>query len=38
MMVFLDSSGVSWTMCKQSAPRSGRITTPNQIKYDFNNG
>jgi len=23
-----DGSGISWTICKQSAPRSGQITTP----------
>jgi len=28
MMGFWDGSGVSWTICKQSAPRSRHITTP----------
>jgi len=23
-----DGSGIGWTICKQSAPRSGQITTP----------
>jgi len=26
-MVFWDGSGISWTICKQSAPRCGQITT-----------
>ena len=28
MMGFSDGSGISWTICKQSAPRSRQITTP----------
>jgi len=28
MMGFRDGSGISWTICKQSAPRSRQITTP----------
>ena len=28
MMGFWDGSGISWTICKQSAPRSRHITTP----------
>jgi len=28
MMGFGDGSGISWTICKQSAPRSRQITTP----------
>ena len=27
-MGFLDGSGISWTICKQSAPRFRQITTP----------
>ena len=27
MMGFMDGSGISWTICKQSAPRSRQITT-----------
>jgi len=27
-MGFWDGSGISWTICKQSAPRSRQITTP----------
>ena len=27
-MGFGDGSGISWTICKQSAPRSRQITTP----------
>ena len=27
-MEFWDGSGISWTICKQSAPRSRQITTP----------
>jgi len=27
-MRYLDGSGISWTICKQSAPRSREITTP----------
>jgi len=28
MVVFGDGSGISWTMCKQSASRSRQVTTP----------
>jgi len=28
MMGFGDGSGISWTVCKQSAPRSRQITMP----------
>ena len=28
MMGFSDGSGISWTICKQSAPRSRQITIP----------
>jgi len=28
MMGFGDDSGISWTICKQSAPRSRQTTTP----------
>jgi len=28
MMGFGDGSGISWTICKQSAPHSRQITTP----------
>jgi len=28
MMRFWDSSGISWTICKQSAPLAKQITTP----------
>jgi len=28
MAGFGDGSGISWTICKQSAPRSRQITTP----------
>ena len=28
MMGFGDGSGISWTICKQSAPRFRQITTP----------
>jgi len=28
MMGFWDGSGISWTICKPSAPRSRQITTP----------
>jgi len=33
-MRFWDSSGISWTMCKQSAPRSRQITTPTPHHSD----
>jgi len=28
MMEFWDGSGINWTICKQSAPHSRKITTP----------
>jgi len=28
MMGFWDGCGISWTVCKQSAPRSRQVTTP----------
>jgi len=28
MMAFWDGSGISWTICKQPAPRSRQLTTP----------
>jgi len=28
MMGFWDGNGISWTICKQSAPNSRQITTP----------
>jgi len=28
MMGFLNGSGISWTICKQSSPRSRQTTTP----------
>jgi len=30
-----DGSGISWTICKQSAPRSRQITTPTPYHSDF---
>jgi len=30
MMGFWDGSGISWTICKQSAPRCTQITTPTR--------
>jgi len=30
MTGFWDGSGISWTICKQSAPRSRQITTPTR--------
>jgi len=35
MMGFWDGSGISWTMCKQSAPRSRQITTPTPYHSVF---
>ena len=34
-MGFWDSSGISWTICKQSAPRSRQITTPTPHRSIF---
>jgi len=34
-MEFWDGSGISWTICKQSAPRSRQITTPTHT-HPFN--
>jgi len=30
-----DGSGISWTICKQSAPRSRQITTPTPLQSIF---
>jgi len=30
-----DGSGISWTICKQSAPRSRQITTPTPLHSIF---
>jgi len=35
MMEFWDSSGISWTICKQPAPRSGQVTTPTPHRSIF---
>jgi len=35
MVGFRDSSGISWTICKQSAPRSRQITTPSPYRSIF---
>jgi len=35
MTGFWDSSGISWTICKQSAPRSRQITTPTPHQSIF---
>jgi len=35
MMGFWDGSGISWTICKQSAPRSRQITTPTRHNSIF---
>jgi len=35
MMGFGDGSGSSWTMCKQSAPRSRQLTTPTPHRSIF---
>jgi len=34
-MGFWDGSGISWTICKQSAPRSRQITTPTSHHSTF---
>ena len=34
-MVFWDGSGISWTICKQSAPRSRHITTSTPHRSTF---
>ena len=34
-MGFLDGSGISWTICKQSAPRSRHVTTPTLYRSIF---
>jgi len=34
MMGFWDGSGISWTICKQSAPHSRQITTPTPHHRD----
>ena len=33
MMGFRDGSGISWTVCKQSAPRSRQITTSTPQQF-----
>jgi len=38
MMGFRDGSGISWTICKQSAPRSSQITTPTPHQSIFTGG
>ena len=35
MMGFWDGSGISWTTCKQSAPRSRHITTSIPLSLNF---
>jgi len=35
MMGVLECSGISWTICKQSAPRSRQITTPTPHRSLF---
>jgi len=35
MIGFWDGSGISWTTCKQSAPRSRQITTPTSYHSIF---
>ena len=35
MMRFWDGSGISWTICKQSAPHSRQITTPTSHQSIF---
>jgi len=35
MMGFWDGSGISWTICKQSAPHSRQITTPTSHHPTF---
>jgi len=34
-MWFWDGSGISWTICKQSAPRSRQMTTPTPHRSIF---
>jgi len=34
-MGFVDGSGISWTICKQSAPSSRQITTPTPHRSIF---
>ena len=34
-MGFRDGCGISWTICKQSAPHSRQITTPTPITSIF---
>ena len=36
MMGFGEGSGISWTICKQSAPRSRQTTTPTPYHSIFN--
>jgi len=35
MIGFWDGTGISWTICKQSAPRSRQITTPTPYHSIF---
>jgi len=35
MTGFWDGSGINWTICKQSAPRSRQITTPTPHRSIF---
>jgi len=35
MVGFWDGGGISWTICKQSAPRSRQITTPTPHQSIF---
>ena len=37
MTGFWDGSGISWTICKQSAPRSKQITMPTPHHSVFTN-
>ena len=37
-MGFGDGSGISWTMCKQSAPHSRQITTPPTLHHSIFTG
>jgi len=37
IMGFGDGSGISWTICKQSAACSKQITTPNNNNNNNNN-
>ena len=34
-MGFWDGSGISWTICEQSAPRCGQTTMPTAITQFF---